>query len=154
MSAKEFILMQLGVIHNQKSWFVPLTHALKNVSESEAKWTPNDDSNSIWGIVNHLIFYNHRYLERFKNSKTNFEPVDSIAHTFEGETTSWGETRKHIDQLLSEWREAVQDSEPEDFSETVTDYLTLLTLHNAYHIGQIVSIRKQQGTWSTELGVN
>lgn len=56
MSAKEFILMQLGVIHNQKSWFVPLTHALKNVSESEAKWTPNDDSNSIWGIVNHLIF--------------------------------------------------------------------------------------------------
>ncbi|AIC92907.1 DinB family protein [Shouchella lehensis] len=153
MSVKELILLQLGVIHNQKSWFVPLTHALENVSEHEAKWTPNDESNSIWGIVNHLIFYNFRYLERFKNSHTTFEPIDSIAHTFERETTSWAETRNHIDQLLSEWREAVQKSELEDFSEAVTEYLTLLTLHNAYHIGQIVTIRKQQGTWPTELGV-
>jgi hypothetical protein len=32
--------------------------------------------------------------------------------------------------------------------------LTQTTIHNAYHIGQIVTIRKQHGHWNPEQGVD
>ncbi|MFB4212755.1 DinB family protein [Shouchella sp. JSM 1781072] len=153
MSTREFILIQLGVIHDQQGWFVPLNHAVKDITPEQAAWTSSDQSNSIWGIVEHLIFYNERYLDRFQKISVHREPVDSIADTFNiSNQRSWPEAAAYLNELMLKWRDAVKEAKPEDFTEAMTD-LTHLTLHNAYHIGQIVSIRKQQGSWRTDLGV-
>ncbi|MFS0785129.1 DinB family protein [Shouchella sp. 1P09AA] len=153
MSTREFILLQLGVIHDQQGWFVPLNDAVKDVTPDEAAWTSSDQSNNIWGIVEHLIFYNERYLDRFKGVSVHREPVDSIADTFNiNNQRLWPEAQAYLNELMLKWRDAVTEAKQEDFTEAMTD-LTHLTLHNAYHVGQIVSIRKQQGSWRTDLGV-
>jgi hypothetical protein len=34
------------------------------------------------------------------------------------------------------------------------DMFAQMTIHNAYHIGQIVHLRKQQGSWNQAQGVS
>ncbi|WMX56720.1 DinB family protein [Peribacillus sp. R9-11] len=64
MNLKAVLLEQMGACYEQKNWFVPLNIAIDGLSAEQASWKSRD-SNSIWQIVNHLIFWNERYLNRF-----------------------------------------------------------------------------------------
>jgi hypothetical protein len=56
----------------------------------------------------------------------------------------------------------LEQSEDEKFDEYISEQsketwlesISSITLHNAYHIGQIVTIRKMQGSWSKEQGLS
>jgi len=157
---KEFLLTQLHACHNQDGWFAPMNVALRGLTADLAVQRVRQSVNSILGIVHHLVFYNERYLQRFKQGSVP-KIVKSISETFEyndsGEITEvWDDLQKKLDNLFAQWEEAIIkcddakfDSQTPDSDELWWSSLAHLAIHNAYHIGQIVYIRKEQGLWET-----
>lgn len=126
----------------------------------EKKVLDSGNAFNIIGIVHHLVFYNELYLQRFKQGRVP-KIVASIAETFEynhsGEIeVVWDDLRQRLDSLFDQWEEAIFkgddakfDSQTPDSDELWWSSLAHLAIHNAYHIGQIVYIRKEQGLWET-----
>jgi len=59
---------------------------------------------------------------------------------------------KALDQVMTDWENAVEkanDAKLKDSSSTIAKIAT----HNSYHIGEIVMVRKEQGSWNPEKGV-
>jgi hypothetical protein len=99
-----------------------------------------------------LIFWNERELAKFKGEKessfsgNNKETFDVIKQK------SWEDMVKKIDGIMKEWEmliEAADESKLKDWYGTIANIST----HNAYHTGQIIFVRKQQGVWNPEKGV-
>lgn len=55
MSYKSILLDQLNACYNDKSWFIPLHEILIDLNTAQAAWE-TESKQSIWSIVNHLIF--------------------------------------------------------------------------------------------------
>ncbi|MGR3764193.1 DinB family protein [Rossellomorea sp. NS-SX7] len=149
MNTKDVFIVQLDACH-ENTWFVSLLNSVDGLTEKQANWKPNETTNSIFEIVNHLIFYNERHLNRFKNI-----PVEKIEddNTFRNrKDLSWDEAVKKITEITTEWTKAVKESDEENLDEKAP-VLAHLTIHTTYHTGQIIYNRKLQGIWNPEEGV-
>jgi uncharacterized damage-inducible protein DinB len=164
MNAKQIVLEQMASCRNQKNWFVTVNDALAGLSPEQASWRNESENHSIWQIVNHLIFWNERWLIRFKGIiPPKMEGGNN--ETFEnkkGSSEQWKLAVKKLDDLLGEWETELMMAEDSKLSAEPfpgsggqwMDVLTQIPVHNAYHIGQIVNIRKQQGSWDSKQGVS
>lgn len=163
MTSKQIILEQLSATHNQKNWFVPLSEAVAGLSAEQAKQNVKSGSHSVWQIVNHLIFWNERWLIRFKGEvpeKMESENSGTFSGDLGGEK-QWKASQDKLDGILTEFENRlrmVDDAflKAEAFKGYGASWYMMfaqMTIHNAYHIGQIVLLRKQQGTWNSEQGV-
>ena len=159
---KNVFLNQLKACYDETTWFVCFQTAAEGLTESQAKQKGEGAENSIMEITNHLIFYNERYLKRFKGI-----PVPAFDYTIDDTFINksglgWEESRKDLDRIYSEWIEAIASCDETKLTKpaehdpkyTWAEILSLLILHNTYHLGQIVTIRKQQKSWDPAKGVN
>ncbi|OWR32402.1 hypothetical protein CDO73_01995 [Saccharibacillus sp. O23] len=156
MNNRDILLEQLRTCRNENGWFTSMASAVKGLTQKQADWKSNEEMNSVHEIVRHLNFYNERYLNRFLELQIARPKVDSNDDTFEpqeGEEGSWSEAVGAYDRTLERWIEAVEQADDDRMNKWTGD-LTHLTIHNAYHIGQIVLIRKQQGSWDKKYGVS
>jgi uncharacterized damage-inducible protein DinB len=152
----------MAACHNQKNWFVPVSDALAGLTAEQASWNDGDDNHSIWQIVNHLIFWNERWLMRFRGEvPPKMEGENSGTFSGAGSEGEWKKTVKKLDEVLTEWETRLKETGDdvlereayEGYGDSWLAMLTQTTIHNAYHIGQIVTLRKQQGSWNPEQGV-
>ncbi len=159
LSKKEFILDQLEVCRNAESWIKPLSIALENLSLEDIMWRQEESSHTIGEIVYHLYFYNERWLKRFKGEIPE-EVIESNASTFRGienfTIKSWLELVNRLDENLANWQKVIMESTEAKLYEQIPNFpvdaewwraLSNLCTHNVYHIGQIIYIRKAQGSW-------
>ena len=150
MNLKELLLAQLNACQ-ENTWFVSLLNSIDGLTEEQANWKPNGKTNSIFEIVNHLIFYNQRFLNRFKDIP-NDKNVDN--NTFKNkEELNWNDTVKWINEIMSEWKDVVKEADTNKLNDRSSE-LAHLTIHTTYHTGQIIYIRKLQGIWDSKNGVN
>ncbi|WP_117168725.1 DinB family protein [Paraliobacillus sediminis] len=148
---KAIFLSQLKAIHKQNTWFVSLKSALNGLNERDTK--ERQFINSIEGIVQHLIFYNELELKKFKG-ETIEQRIHNNHTTFRNhEHKSWVTTTVTLDAILQDWEETITNAAQEKIT-VWEETLSYLFLHNAYHIGQIVYIRKQAGDWNDKSGVD
>ncbi|MBS1796616.1 MAG: DinB family protein [Acidobacteria bacterium] len=165
MTKKEILLEQFTTCYDENGWFVALDNALANLSAADAAWKTANLDNSIWEILAHLNYYNHAYLERFKGR----EFVHSIAandETFAGAETvaeeRWQAEIEKFRAIMNEWRELLENAPETKFDEPASPknpdgwatVIALVNTHNAHHGGQIVVIRKLQGSWDASKGVS
>jgi hypothetical protein len=150
---KGVLLQQLQTTHNVKEWFVPVDVALDGLTADQANWTDGKGNHSIAQEVSHLLFWDAWALAKFKgepqakfsgNNDDTFTSVDS---------KQWVETCKKLDQVLAEWEQAVQAADDKKIAASAS-MIAHVGTHNAYHIGQIVYIRKLQGSWNASKGVH
>ena len=59
---------------------------------------------------------------------------------------------KKMDDVMTAWEQAVESADDKKVAEWGST-IAHIGAHNAYHIGQIVYIRKLQGSWNPENGV-
>lgn len=162
---KEFLLIQFAACWDTDTWFVALKNTLAGLTAKEAAWKPDPTQNSICETVNHLLFYNYAYCERFKGVDYVY-PVDDNDATFVGderpsEDAFQAEIAK-LDKVMTEFRNLIEKAEDTKFEEPVsaTNLATWAALisninsHNAYHGGQILLLRKLQGSWDRTKGVS
>jgi len=59
---------------------------------------------------------------------------------------------KQLDQVMTDWENAVEAADEAKVKESASGISHVAT-HNAYHIGEIVMVRKEQGSWNPDKGV-
>ena len=64
----------------------------------------------------------------------------------------WANAVERFNQVMTDWEKAVEADDDKKIEASASD-LSPIATHNAYHIGQIVFVRKLQGSWDPEKGV-
>jgi hypothetical protein len=149
---KSTLLEQLRSTHNNKDWFVPANVAVDGMTAEQAKWTDGKGNHSVGMLTNHLVFWDTRALEDFKgvaHAKFNGNN-DETFNNFDSK--QWSELTKRLDQVMTDWENAVQAADDEKVAKWAT-MISNVSTHNAYHIGQIVIVSKEQGAWDPDKGV-
>ncbi len=163
MSTKLYLLDQLKTTYNERGWLVPFTVAVENLDAEKAALTDTTGSHSVWGIVDHMIFWNERWLTRLKGGNPGKVETENSA-TFEAnkkDESAWNDTVKKLSGILAEVIKIVETSDDKFLSaEAFPGYgsswyemFAQYNLHNAYHIGQIVQLRKLHQCWDDEQGI-
>jgi hypothetical protein len=162
MNRKDVLLEQFLCCQKKSYWFVSFERAVAGLTPEQALWKKSDSENSIWELISHLFFWNERFLNCFKNNTIpKMEGNNDTTFTYLNEL-EWGQVIDRFNVVMTDWYETIKNSDDEKFDqrvneesiETWLESLSSITLHNAYHIGQIVTIRKMQGSWSKEQGVS
>lgn len=165
MNTKEILLEQFTASYDENGWFVALKNAVKNLTAEQAIWKPENSDNSIWGILSHLNFYNERYLKRFKGialDHINIENSETFSSAENASEDAWQAEVERFDAIMSEWRNLLESADEGKFDEAVSannkslwgSVILHINIHNAHHGGQIVLLRKLQGSWDASKGVS
>jgi uncharacterized damage-inducible protein DinB len=150
---KSVLLEQLKTVHNQKDWFVPVDTAVEGLTPDQAKWKDKSGNHSISELVNHLIFWNGRALEKFQGQKTAaFDGNNEETFTKSMESVDWTAAVQKLDSIMTAWEKAVEQADDAKLQKWASTIAHIGT-HTAYHTAQIVYIRRVQGSWNPEKGV-
>ena len=151
-SLKSVLLEQLKTTHDKSNWFVPVNVALQGVTAEQATWKDGSGNHSIGQLANHLLFWNERQLVKFKGQKQS-DFSGNNEETFNAfDKAQWEQTVKKLNDVLGELEKLVQNADEaslKSWAETIGN----ISAHNAYHTGQIVFVRKLQGSWDAQKGV-
>jgi len=165
MTTKETLLEQFTACYDENGWFVALKNAVKNLTAEQAIWKTENLDNSIWEIVHHLNFYNEAYLKRFKGMTVDYSGIEN-SETFAGAEAvseeAWQAEIEKFDSIMTEWRSLLEAAESSKFDEAVSatnssawsSLIAHVNAHNAHHGGQIVILRKLQGSWDARQGIS
>ena len=150
---KSVLLDQLKSTHNQQDWFVPASKGAAGLTAEQASWKQGDANHSIAQLVSHLVFWNQQQLAKMKGSKGP-EYSGKNDETFGGslDKAGWEKAVSSLDAFLTDmekWIDSADDKTLQPWYDTIAH----ISAHNAYHTGQILYIRKQQGSWDPDKGV-
>ena len=161
MERKDILIEQHTACYDDDTWFVSVKTALAGLTAEQAAWKPDGADNSIWEEVNHLIFWNERWLQRYRGELNEPQDVENKG-TFKSDETDWQMTLEKLNAVMDEWRanlETITDEKLEspvnaEYQAPWRSPLAHQNIHNAYHTGQIVLLRKLQGSWDSSKGVS
>jgi hypothetical protein len=152
LTLKSVLLDLLKTTHYKDAWSVSLNKAIGDLSLEQANRREKNADHSIAEIITHIIFWNQQELKKFLDQPESEYSGDNNETFSAIDVHEWPATIKKADHLLSEWENAIEAADEkklEKWSGTIGQICT----HNAYHTGQIVYIRKIQGSWNQERGV-
>lgn len=154
----KMFLEQLEMHHYENDWFASMKQALHGVSAAEAAWTNSGISNSIWQIVNHLIFWNEDVIHRIKGTENPNKAEDNEV-TFGNpgdpeDEIGWAQTVQHLNEVMNKLKTVITDLDDEMLKVSykangysIERLLSNIMMHDTYHLGQIVLLRKFQSSW-------
>jgi hypothetical protein len=162
VTLRSILLEQLRSTHNQAEWFVPVNTAVAGLTPEQARWipppvpgvnhNPAPEDHSVGMIAYHLLFWNTEALAKFKGEKVPPVPADN-AETFNNfDAANWPGTVQKLDAVLTAWEQAVESADEATLEKNAST-IAHIGAHNAYHVGQIIIIRKLQGSWDPSKGV-
>ena len=149
---REVLLAELKSTHGAEEWFVPANIAVKGLTAEQASWTDGKGNHSVGQMAYHLVFWNRRNLQALKGEKpekfsgNNDETFDKF------DSKKWNETVQQLDEVMNELEKWVATADEAKLQESAQMF-THISTHNAYHIGQIIYVRKEQGSWDPNNGV-
>lgn len=149
---RSVLLEQLETTHNKKDWFVPVNIAVDGVTAEQANWTDAKGNHSIGQLTYHLLYWNRRALAQFKGEKVAKFDGNNDATFTDFDAKQWETTVKELDEVLTAWEKAVAAADEEKLKKEAST-IAHIGAHNAYHIGEIVYVRKEQGSWDASKGV-
>ena len=146
------LLEDLRTTHSQEDWFVPANVAVAGLTADQANWSPGKGNHSVGQLAYHLWFWDSRALADFKGEKSpafsgkNDETFDNF------NPAQWSDLVKKLDQVMADWETAVTAADDQTLAAKAS-LIEHVAAHNAYHIGQILYVRKQEGAWDPAKGV-
>lgn len=152
VTLKRLLVEQLKTTHDVKEWFVPANAAVEGLTAEQASWKDGSGNHSIGQLAAHLVFWNQQQLSKMKgepppkfsgNNEDTFETFDAAA---------WSTTVKQLDSVMKEIEALVEKADDNTIAAKASAIAHIGT-HNAYHVGQILYIRKMKGWWDPEKGV-
>ena len=158
---RSVLLSQLRSTHTEEEWFVPVNIAVAGLTPEQARWIPHSEGgaenpapadHSVGMITNHLLFWNAESLAKMKGVKGAPLPGNNKETFNDFDASTWPATAAHLDQVLSEMEHLVATADDTQLA-AWADTIAHISAHNAYHVGQIIYIRKLQGSWDPDKGV-
>lgn len=152
----ELLLRELDHTYDKEGWYPPLGPALAGLTAAQASWRPpGEAANTIWETVNHLLYFKERLLERLRGGTPTYPAPDNDA-TFDvaapGDEAAWQATVARMEAVHRGLREVLAGLADADFDrgipkERLGTAVMDIILHDAYHTGQLIQLRKLQGSW-------
>jgi hypothetical protein len=104
-------------------------------------------------------------LKRFKGEtpeKSTLENSETFAGDANASEDEWIREVERFDRIMSEWKSLIESAAEARLQEQVSSENTSswgsviadINTHNAHHGGQIVILRKLQGSWDASKGVS
>lgn len=139
--------------------FAPFGAATAGLSAAQAAHSPGERLNSIWAVVNHLWFWNEVPLRKLRGEPV--EPSDLGAADWNGwpppgdpaDEAAWEAARARALAANAAYATAVAELDPQALAGDLPGWgpawavVQGMLAHNAYHIGEIVTLRHLQGLW-------
>jgi len=131
---------------------VPASVAVAGLTVDQAKWSPGKGQHAVGQLAYHRWFWDERALEGFNGAKppaftgNNDETFDNF------NAAQWDDMVKKLNQVMSDWEKAVEAADDQKLAENAS-LIEHVAAHNAYHIGQILYVRKLEGAWDPSKGV-
>ena len=149
---RSILLEQLRTTHSEKDWFVPIDVAVDGLTAEQASWKDGSGNHSVGQLTNHLLFWNRQELAKFRR-----EPPEKFSgnndETFNNfDAKKWSDTVRQLDQVMVELEKFVEAADDKTL-QTLASEIAHIGTHNAYHVGQMIFVRKLQGSWNPEKGV-
>jgi uncharacterized damage-inducible protein DinB len=80
-------------------------------------------------------------------------PARNNDETFDNfNPAQWADLQKKLDQVMTDWETAVQGADDQKVAANAS-LIAHVVAHNAYHLGQILYVRKLEGAWDPSKGV-
>jgi hypothetical protein len=149
---RSILLQELRTTHNQAEWFVPISVAVDGLTAEQASWQPSGGGHSAGQLTYHLMFWNRRALAKFKNEDPGKFGGNNDETFVSFNAMQWNDTVKQLDQVMTDLEKLVESANDQQLAKWAPTIANICT-HNAYHIGQIVYVRKLQGSWNPDKGV-
>lgn len=146
------LLEQLKTSHDQEDWFVPAKVAVAGLTAEQAMWSPGHGGHSVGQLAYHLWYWDSRALDNFKGVKPG--PYDgNNDETFTNfNAAQWNDLVNKLEQVQADWEKAVESADDAALAKNAS-LVEHVAMHNAYHIGQILYVRKLEGAWDPSKGV-
>ncbi len=153
MDRKSILLQYWQLAAESEGWYPPYADALNGVDASLASWKPEGNAaNTIWETVTHVTHFKERLLRRIQGLPD--QEIGSNDDTFIVKGSGEADWQEAVARLFAAHRELYRRLE--GMEETDLDmpqdrpigvqFLDLI-VHDAYHTGQIILIRKLKGAW-------
>ena len=160
VTLRSTLLAQLRSTHNTKEWFTPINTAVAGLTPEQAGWVPTNaagkldpDANHSVGMLGyHLLFWNQRCLGILRGEKNAPAPEDNEKTFNTFSAAEWKHIVEGLDAnmtAIEEWTAKASDAELAGQA----GLLQHIAAHNAYHTGQILYVRKLQGSFDGANGV-
>ncbi|MGB2590398.1 MAG: DinB family protein [Candidatus Acidiferrum sp.] len=149
---KSILLAQLHSTHDKSEWFVCADVAVAGVTPEQASWTDGKGNHSVGQLTNHLVFWNEQQLAKLTGQKPAKYSGNNDETFNDFDAKSWDETVKRLDAVMTNLEKLVENADEAKLKE-IAPGIAHVSTHNAYHIGQIVFVRKEQGSWDASKGV-
>ncbi len=152
VTLRSILLEQLRTTHNAKDWFVPINVAVQGLTAEQARWKDGSGNHSVGQLTYHLLFWNQRELAKFKGDPEKKFSGNNDETFNDFDSKKWDDTVKQLDQVMTDLEKFVETADEKTLQAHASDIAHIGT-HNAYHVGQIIFVRKLQGSWNPENGV-
>jgi uncharacterized damage-inducible protein DinB len=139
----------------ESGWYPPLERGLHGLTAAQACWRTNGkEINTIQEMVNHIIFYKTTLLSGLTGSgdapstDISFNTGNSVSTEKE-----WQETVAKLKGIHLRIRQKLSTMSDRELQNelngvTICQWVSNLALHDIYHTGQIIFIRKLQDSWT------
>ena len=155
MNRTDLLVKVLDSTYDKENWYAPFKDAIEGLTAQQASWKPpGEATKSIWENVNHLIYYKERLASNMEGREWK-NPLDGGETFFltgqSDDDHKWLRVVERAENAQRNLREIVSKTPAEKFGQNSLEEKVLdIILHDAYHTGQIMLIRKMQGTWPSE----
>ncbi|MCM3731521.1 DinB family protein [Fictibacillus nanhaiensis] len=152
MKRIDFLLNVLDSTFNKESWYAPFKHAIDGITAEQASWRPAGEvTKTIWENVNHLIYYKERLAANLDGREWvhNLDGDETFYLTDQSnDDKEWKKVAERAENAQRNLRQVLSTISDEKLDQNSLEGKLLdIMLHDAYHTGQIIQIRKMQGSW-------
>ena len=159
VTLRALLLSELHSTHDAAEWFTPIKAAVAGLTAEQAKWVPRTASgkldpnanHSVGMLVHHLAFWNENAMARLSGEKPA-SPSNNDETFNEFDAARWDDIVQRLDRVMKDLEGEVEKMSEEKLM-TAASIISHISTHNAYHTGQILYVRKLQGSWNPVNGV-
>ena len=161
MDLRAVLLAQLHSTHDKAEWFVPFDTAVAGLTPDQVRWVPRaggpGQMHSVAQLVAHLVYWNENSLAKLRGEKPAAYSGNN-EDTFVGYDVNkitpaeWTALIARFDRDMAGMENWVQSASDADLAKGA-NMVAHVGTHNAYHLGEIVYVRKLQGSWNPDKGV-
>ncbi len=149
---KELLLRQLHSTQDQKDWFVSGKEAIAGLTSEQAAWKDGKGNHSVGQLLYHINYWNAESLAKFMG-ETPEKYGGNNDDTFNGyDPKKWEYEVKRFDEIMNGLDQVVRNADEAQLMK-IAPTIANIAEHNAYHLGEIVMVRKEQGAWNPDTGV-
>jgi hypothetical protein len=157
---RSILLAQLRSTHNTAEWFTPVNTAIAGLTPEQAKWIPTNaagklDPNanhSVGMLAYHLVYWNERSLSQLRGEKPSAFNGNNDETFNDFDAAKWADIVQRLDRVMTGLEDFTAHCTDAQLAAAAED-LSHIATHNAYHTGQILYVRKLQGSWNPANGV-